>query len=58
MHSCVPRNFFGGRGCEQIQLRTEDGQNGDLRAVALLVSESGGSCNLVQEISFRIVKIS
>jgi hypothetical protein len=30
--SGVPRNFF--RGVQQIQLRTEDRQNGDLGAVA------------------------
>jgi len=46
-----------GGGVQQIQLRTE---NGDLGAVApyLLVEGSGGSCNLVQEISFHIVKFS
>jgi len=38
-------------------VRTE---NGDLGAVAPypLVKGSGGSCNLVQEISFHIVKVS
>ena len=30
----VPRNFFRGRGVQQIQLRTEDRQNGDLGTVA------------------------
>ena len=34
------------------------GQNGDLGAVAPLLRGSGGSCNLVQEISFHIVKFS
>jgi hypothetical protein len=35
MHiSGVPRNFFHWRGVQQIQLRTEDRQNGDLGAVA------------------------
>ena len=33
----------------------EDSENGDLGAV---VRGSGGSCNLVLEISFRIVKLS
>ena len=44
-------------GVQQIQLRTE---NGDLGAVAPhpLVKGSGGSCNLEQEISFHIVKVS
>jgi len=33
--SGVPRNFFrGGWGGQQIQLRTEDGEDGDLGAVA------------------------
>ena len=52
----VPRNFV--RGGQQIQLRTEDTENGDLGAVAPLVRGSGGSCNLVQEISFHTVKLS
>ena len=59
MTSGVPSNFVpGGRGGQQIPLRTEDRENGDLGAVALLVRGSGGSCNLVQEISFHIVKVS
>jgi hypothetical protein len=34
-NSGVPRNFVGGGGgVQQIQLRTEDRENGDLRAVA------------------------
>jgi len=55
--SGVPRNFVRGGGVQQIQLRTE---NGDPGAVApyTLVKSSGGSCNLVQEISFHIVKVS
>jgi hypothetical protein len=33
--SGVPRNFvFGGGGVQQIQLKTEDRENGDLGAVA------------------------
>jgi len=54
-----PGIFFGG-GVQQIQLRTEDRENEDLGAVAPypLVKGSGGSCNLVQEISFHIVKVS
>jgi len=52
--SGVPRNFVRG-GVQQIQLRTEDRENGDLGAVAPLVRGSGGSCNLLQEISFHIV---
>ena len=34
----------------------EDRENGDLGVVDPLVRGSGGSCNLVQEISFHIVK--
>ena len=49
--SGVPRNFVQGE-VQQIQLRTEDRENGNLGAVAPypLVKGSGGSCNLVQEI--------
>ena len=50
-----PGIFF--RGVQQIQLRTEDRENGDLGAVPL-VRGSGGSCKLVQEFSFRLVKLS
>jgi hypothetical protein len=50
--------FFSGGEVQQIQLRTEDRENGDLGAVAPLVRGSGGSCDLVQEISFNIVKLS
>jgi len=53
-----PGIFFGGWGVKQIQLRAEDREDGDLGAVAPLVRGSGGSCNLVQEISFHIVKFS
>jgi len=56
--SGVPWNFVRGGGVHQIQLRIEDRENGDLGAVAPLVRGSGGSCNLVQEISFHIVKCS
>ena len=49
-----PGILFGG-GVQQIQLRTEDRENGD---GSPLVRGSGGSCNLVQEISFYIVKFS
>ena len=53
-----PGILFGG-GVQKIQLRTEDKDNEDLgEGVAPLVRGSGGSCNLVQEISFHIVKFS
>ena len=45
-------------GVQQIQMTTEDRESGNLGAVALLVRGSGGSCNLVQEILFHIVKVS
>jgi len=51
-----PGIFFG--GVQQIQLRTEDREDGDLGGGSPLVRGSGGSCNLVQEISFHIVKFS
>jgi len=43
------RNFAPGGGFQQIQLRREDRENGDLGAVVPLVRGSGGRCNLVQE---------
>jgi len=39
-------------GVQQIQLRTEGRENGDLGAVASLVRGYGGSCNLVQKFHF------
>ena len=36
----------------------EDRENGDLGGSSSLVRGSGGSCNLVQEISFHMVKFS
>jgi hypothetical protein len=53
--SGVPRNFVRGGGSANS---VKDTENGDLEAVAPLVSGSGGSCNLVQEISFHIIKRS
>ena len=51
-----PGILFG--GVQQIQLRTEDRENGDLGGGSPLVSGSGGSCNLVQEISFHMLNFS
>ena len=48
--SGVPRNFLRGGVVQQIQLRTEWGSGGG----SPLFRGSGGSCNLVQEISFHI----
>ena len=53
-----PGILFVGRGVQQIHLRTEDRENGDLEDGSPLIRGSGCSCNLVQEISFHIVKFS
>jgi hypothetical protein len=55
-NSGVPRNFFrgGGGGFKQFKLRTEDTERGS-GGRSPLVTVSGGSCNLVQQISFYIV---
>ena len=55
--SGVPRNFVRGEGStnsveDSGQREPESGDGSPL------VSGSGGSCNLVQEISFHIVKFS
>ena len=49
--------FFRGGGVQKIQLRTGQTERGS-GGGSPLVSGSGGSCNLVQEISFHIVKFS
>jgi len=53
--SGVPRNFFSGGGSTNS---VEDRENGELGGGNPLVRDSGGTCNLVQEISFHIVKFS
>jgi hypothetical protein len=52
----VPRNFVWGGTTNSVEDRgqRERGSGGG----SLLVRGSGGSCNLVQEISFHIVKFS
>ena len=50
------QEFFSGRGSSTNSV--EDRENGDLWGGNPLVRESGNSCNLVQEISFHIVKFS
>ena len=47
--------FLGGRGSTSS---VEDRENRDLGGSNPLVRDSGGSCNLVQEISFHIVEFS
>jgi hypothetical protein len=58
VHDCsgVPRNFVrGGRGFNKFSGgQSERGSGGG----SPLVRGSGGSCNLVQEISFNMVKFS
>jgi len=49
--------FGGGGGVQKIRLRTEDRERGSGGSSAL-DRGSGGSCNLVQEISFHIVKFT
>jgi len=46
----------GGRGGSTNSV--EEREKGDLEGGSPLVRGSGGSCNLVQEISFHIVKFS
>ena len=53
--SDVPRNFVRSRGVNKFSLgQRERGSGGG----STLVRGSGGSCNLVQEISFHIIKFS
>ena len=56
MFSGVPRNFFRGGSTNSVEDRGERewGSGGG----SPLVRGSGGSCNLVQEISFYMVKFS
>jgi len=53
--SGIPRNFSGGWGSTNSveDRRRREGESG---GSSPLVRGSGGSCNLVQEISFHIVK--
>ena len=51
------QEFFSGRGGSSTN-SVEDRENLDLAGGNPLVRDSGGSCNLVQEISFHIVKFS
>ena len=53
--SGVHRNFVRGGGSRNS---VEDRENRDLGGGSPLVRGSGGSCNLVQEISFYMVKFS
>jgi len=48
--------FFGGGSTNSVEDRGQRGRGSG--GSSPLVSGSGGSCNLVQEISFHIVKFS
>ena len=55
--SGVPRNFvWGGGSTNSVEDRGQRGRGSG--GGSFLVRVSGGSCNLVQEISFHIVKFS
>ena len=55
-YSGVPRNFFRGGSTNSVEDRGQRGRGSG--GGSPLVRGSGGSCNLVQEISFHIVKFS
>jgi hypothetical protein len=50
--SGISRNFGRWGGVQQIQLKTEDRDNGDLRGGSPPVRGSGGNCNLVRTRNF------
>ena len=56
--SGVSRNFFSGGGVSINSVEDRGQRERGYGGVAPLVRGSGGSCNFVQEISFRIVKFS
>ena len=57
MHAVAYPGFFFGVGGSTNSVE-DGGQRGRGSGGSPLVRGSGGSCNLVQEISFRIVKFS
>ena len=56
--SGVPRNFVRGRGGSTNSVEARGQRERGSGGGSPLVRISGGSCNLVQEISFHIVKFS
>ena len=59
IRSGVPRNFVrGGEGGSTNSVEERRQRERGSGGGSPLVRGSGGSCNLVQEISFRIVKFS
>jgi len=58
MACAVPMNFVRGRGGSTNSAEDRGQRERGSGAGSFLVRGSGGSCNLVQEISFHIVKFS
>ena len=56
--SGVPRNFVRGGGDSTNSVEDRGQRERGTEGGSPLVRGSGGSCNLVQEISFHIVKFS
>ena len=56
--SGVPRNFVWGGGGSTNSVEDRGQKERESGGGSPLVRGSGGSCNLVQEISFQIVKFS
>ena len=56
--SGVPRNFFSGGGGSTNSVEDRGQRGRGSGGGSPLVRGSGGSCNLVQEISFHMVKFS
>ena len=56
--SGIPRNFVRGGGDSTNSVEDRGEREWGSVDGSLLVRASGGSCNLVQEISFHIVKLS
>ena len=56
--SGVPRIFFGGWGVSTNSVEDRGQRERGSGGGSPLVRGSGGSCNLVQEISFLIVNVS
>jgi len=54
--SGVPRNFVRGGSTNSVEDRGQREQESE--GDSPIVRGSGGSCNLIQEISFHIVKVS
>jgi len=54
----IPSGILFGGGVQQIHLRTKDRERGSGGRQPPIIRGSGSSCNLVQEISFHIVKFS